>query len=191
MCIILTYLKLFRKAEVDDFVSSIMRHDVFGLQVSMDDVVAVQDLNQRDQYHQTINDVLQNHPSLSLGNSSLCINLCLESTTIAIFDDENLQVFILVNVKTLEEIGTVTLVHKSRLRFSKSQLNLLYDLIFLCLHFAEIEHFDCNLFFALVIHAAVDTAIRTDANEVVDYILVDDQALDGESPLFVFFISQE
>lgn len=81
-----------------------MRHDILGLQVPMDDLMPMQ-------LHQPIDQMLDDLNCLFLRNSSLIINLFLESRTIAVLQDENLQIVIPENVITLHQIGTIELIH--------------------------------------------------------------------------------
>lgn len=81
-----------------------MRHDIFGLQVTMDDLMLMQ-------FHQPIDQMLGDLNCLFLRDSSLVINLFLQSRAIAVLQDENLQVIVPENVIALHEIGTIELIH--------------------------------------------------------------------------------
>lgn len=56
--------------------------------------------------------------------------------------------------------------------------------------FAHVDNFDCDLFFGVVVHAAVDAAIGADSDEVVDDVDVNEQVLDGKASFFVLLIGE-
>ena len=74
--VILCDLQLLRKPKINDFISPIVRHDVFCLQIAMHNSMSMQ-------LHQPIDNVLQYHPSLVLGDSLFLFNLSLQRVAFA------------------------------------------------------------------------------------------------------------
>lgn len=103
--------------------------------------------------------MLKDHPSLVLRNSLLLVDFSLKRLSVTIFNNKDLQILIFVDIEALQQIGTITLVHQSRLRLRQSQLNRLHNGILIALYLTHIDQFDRYLLFGLVIHPPEDTSI--------------------------------
>lgn len=99
------------------------------------------------------------HHCLSLWDPAFLIYFRLQGLAVAVFDGHDLEVLVAVDVKALDEVGTVALIHQSGLRFAESLLDLLDEFALLIADCPEIHNLDGHLFFGPVIHGLVDLAI--------------------------------
>lgn len=72
--------------------------------------------------------MFQYHPCLIIRDSFPFIDFCLQSIFVALLDDENYQIFIFIDVKTLEEVWALAFIHEFWFRFSQYPLDYPYNL---------------------------------------------------------------
>lgn len=142
------------------------------------------------EYHESINYVLKDHPGLIFRYPLFFVYLSLKGFPVAVLDYEDFQVFVFVNVVAFKKVITVTHVHQFRLWLCESELNFLDDGVGLIFDFAHVDDFDCDLPFGFIVHALVDAAVWADADEVIDYVDIDDEVLEGEASLFILFVGE-
>jgi hypothetical protein len=106
--------------------------------------------------------MFQYHPCLIFRDSFPFIDFCLQSFSVAVLDDENLQIFIFIDIKTLEEIWALAFIHEFWFRFSQSQLDYPYNLVLLLLYFTHVDDFYCHFLLGLVVLPSVNIPIGAD-----------------------------
>lgn len=102
--VLLRDLQLLRKPEVNDLIGAIMRHNVFCLQVPVDDVVAMQ-------FHHADNDVFGDHHCFRLRDPAFLVDFGLQGLSVAVLDCHDFEVIVAVDVEALDEVWAVALVH--------------------------------------------------------------------------------
>jgi hypothetical protein len=143
------------------------------------------------QFHEAVDDVLDNDPSLVFRDSPLLLDLGLQGLAVAVLDHHDLQVLVLEDVEAFEEVGTVAHVHEAGFTLGESQLDGLDHLVGLVFDLLHVDEFDGYLLFGLVIHAFEDAAVGTFADHVIDHVFADVLVFDGASVSLVFLVSDE
>ena len=109
--------------------------------------------------HQAIDDVLRDDNCLVFRDGGLLVDFVLEVLAIAVFDHQDFEVLVAVDVVKLDEVGVVAHEHQSRLSLSQSFLDFLDFWVAVFLDDFEVDEFDCYLYFRFVVHAAVDLPV--------------------------------
>lgn len=145
-----------------------MRHNVLCFQVSMNNLVLVK-------LHKAIDQMFCNLYCLFFRDPSFVVYLFLESGAIAIFQNQNLEIIISIDIIAFHEIWTIELIHQSRLRLTKTLFYSPNSITFLSIDRSYIDELDCNLSLCFIIHAFIDLPIRTLSNSVIHNVFVNNE----------------
>jgi hypothetical protein len=97
----------------------------------------------------------------------------LKSAPVTEFDYHYFEGFVFVDVEASDYIIAVAEHHQLRLCFAETSANLLYSLTGVKLDCLEVQNFDGNNIFCLIIHAFVYCSEGTSADFFVDDVFAD------------------
>lgn len=140
-------------------------------------------------YCKSIDDLLDYHNCLFLGDSYFFIDLLLQHSAIAKFDYHDFEGVVFVDVIASHDMLALAEHHQLGLGFAETTSDLAHFLVGLELDCAEVEHFNGDHALGLVIHAFVDLAECASADLVVDDVFVDAGVGDGFACLAVLFVT--